>query len=73
MIQYCWDEINYLQSVTGCFQSRGEETTTYVKRLIHYVDSELSDESYYSMPIKVQWYLNLSILNIIRGWRHEKN
>ena len=73
MIQYCWEEISYLQSVTGCFQDSGEATPTYLKRLICCVDSDLPDEIYYSMPIKVQWYLNLSILSIIRGWRHEKN
>jgi hypothetical protein len=73
MIQYSWEEINYLQSVTGCIQNSGEETPIYIKRLIQYADSEFSDEEFYGLPINVQWYLNQSILTIIRGWRHEKN
>jgi hypothetical protein len=72
MIEYCWEEVNYLQSVTCCGRQNGEATQTYLGRLIKSADT-LSDDIYYHMPIKVQWYLNTCILGIIRGWRHEKN
>lgn len=67
MIQYCWEDINYLQSVSGCYQLYGEATITYLGRLVRLIDIEITDTQFYSMPIKVQWFLNRSILNILRG------
>lgn len=67
MIQYCWEEVNYLQSMTGCSPNNGEGTITYLHRLVAHADEVLLDADFYNMPIKVKHYLNTSILSILRS------